>query len=106
MGQSTALTALPDGNALFVYNQRKHGEVGVWMAQVRPTRTDFGVLTNQIVWRAVTATQSDTSGDHTQWCDFSFGEPAVTVLPDGNLLVVFWCIQEDGQGVRYVKLRA
>src|SRR5262249_47604376 len=26
-GQSTALAALPDGRALFVYNQRKHGEV-------------------------------------------------------------------------------
>lgn len=105
IGQSTALTALPDGSALFVYNQRKHGEVGVWMAQVRPTRTDFGVLTNQIVWRAETATQTNTSGSHVQWCDFSFGEPAVTVLPDGNLLVVFWCIQPDGQGIRFVKLK-
>ena len=28
LGQATALTALPDGRALFVYNQRQHGEVG------------------------------------------------------------------------------
>jgi len=105
MGQSTALAALPDGSALFVYNQRKHGEVGVWMAQVRPTQNDFGVRSNEIVWRAETATQSDTSSDHAQWDDFSFGEPAVNILPDGNLLVVFWCIQGDEQGIRYVKLK-
>lgn len=90
---------------MFVYNQRQHGEVGVWMAQVRPTQTSFGVLTNQIAWRAESATQSDTSGGHAQWCDFSFGEPAVTVLPDGTLLVVFWSIQGNGQGIRYVKLK-
>ena len=105
LGQSTALAALPDGSAWFVYNQRRHGEVGVWMAQVHPTATSFGVLNNQVVWRAKTATQTDSTGDHAGWQDFSFGEPAVTVLPDGSFLVVFWCMQPDGQGVRYVKLK-
>jgi hypothetical protein len=106
MGQSTALAALPNGGALFVYNQRTHGEVGVWMAQVQPTAATFGILSNQIVWKAETPTQNESPGLHDQWCDFSFGEPAVLVLPDGNLLVVFWCIQPDGQGIRYVKLTA
>ena len=36
MGQSTSLAALPDGRALFIYNQRRHGEPGVWMAVVQP----------------------------------------------------------------------
>ncbi len=106
MGQSTALAALSDGRALFVYNQRKHGEVGVWLAVVRPTDTDFGVESNEVVWRAQTATQGATSGQHSEWRDFSFGEPSIAVLPNGKLLVVFWCMQPDGQGIRFVKLRA
>jgi hypothetical protein len=105
-GQSTALAALPDGSALFVYNQRKHGEVGVWLATVRPTASDFGIVSNEIVWRAETTTQHDSSGEHAQWGDFSFGEPAVTLLPDGTLLVTLWCVQPSGRGIRYVKLRA
>jgi len=105
IGQSTGLAPLADGRALFVYNQRKHAEAGVWLAVVRPTDSDFGVESNQVIWRAPTTTQSESSGDYAEWRDFSFGEPAVAVLPDGDLLVVFWCIQSDGQGIRYVRLR-
>lgn len=105
MGQSTSLAALPDGRALLVYNQRQHGEIGVWLAVVRPTESDFGVESNDIVWRAQTPIQSVSSGGHAEWQDFSFGEPSATVLPDGTLLVTLWCIQPTDQGIRYVKLR-
>ena len=105
MGQSTSLAALPDGRALFVYNQRRHGEPGVWMAVVRPTETDFGVESNEVVWRAQTRTQSGSSGEHSEWTDFSFGEPCAALLPDNTVLVVLWCVQPDGQGIRYARLR-
>lgn len=104
MGQSTALAALPNGGALFIYNQRKHGKAGVWLAEVQPTETDFGVRSNEIIWRAATPTQSGSSGQHEEWQDFSFGEPAVVVLPDGTLLAMLWCIQPGGRGIYYVKL--
>lgn len=105
LGQSTSLTALPDGRALFIYNQRKHGEPGVWMAVVRPTAETFGVESNEVVWRAQTRTQSGSSGEHTEWTDFSFGEPSSVLLPDGTLVVVLWCVQPDGQGIRYTRLK-
>ncbi len=105
LGQSTALAALPDGRALFIYNQRKHGEVGVYLAVVKPDESDFGVQANEIIWSAETRTQSGTSGGHTQWTDFSFGEPSVTLLPDNTLLATLWCIQPSGQGIRFVKLK-
>lgn len=104
-GQSTALAAMPDGRALFIYNQRKHGEVGVWLAVARPTESDFRIEHNAIVWQAETRTQSGTSGEHSEWGDFSFGEPSITPLADGTLLVTLWCIQPSGRGIRYVKLR-
>jgi len=106
LGQSTALAALPDGRALFVYNQRKHAQPGVWLAIVRPTGDDFGVERNQIVWRAESATRSATSGELAEWTDFSFGEPSVAVLPDGSLLVALWCVEPGGSGIRYVRLRS
>lgn len=105
MGQSTGLAALPDGRALFMYNQRKHGEPGVWMAVVKPTEKDFGVQANEIVWRAQVRTQSGTSGEHSQWTDYSFGEPSATLLTDGTVLVTLWCQQPSGSGIQYVKLR-
>lgn len=106
MGQSTGLAAWPDGRALFIYNQRKNSEPGVWMAVARPTEKEFGVESNQRVWSAPTKTQSGSSGDHSAWTDFSFGEPSVTVLPDKTVLVTLWCVGASGQGIRYVKLRS
>src|SRR5262245_11120662 len=103
-GQSTALTALPDGSALFVYNQRKHAPIGVWIAVARPTEGDFGVKASEIVWPAATATQKRDSAEHASWTDFAFGEPAVTLLPDGTLLLVLWCIRPDARGIAYVRL--
>ena len=105
LGQSTALAPLPDGRALFVYNQRKHRDVGVWLAVVHPTESDFGVQFNQLIWRAETPTQHTKSVDHSNWEDFAFGEPSVTLLHDGALLVTLWCVQPSGRGIRYVKLR-
>ena len=105
VGQSTALAPLPDGRALFIYNQRKHGEVGVWLALVKPTLTSFGIQANQPVWRAEKIAQKGSSGDFASWEDFAFGEPSVTLLPDGTLFVAIWCVQPSGQGIRYVKLK-
>jgi hypothetical protein len=105
MGQSTALAPLPDGRALFVYNQRKHGDSGVWLAVSRPSEFDFGVEVNQIVWRAEQITRHNSSAEHLNWEEFAFGEPSVTVLKDETLLIALWCIQPSGLGIRYVRLR-
>jgi hypothetical protein len=105
LGQSLALAALPDGRALLVYNQRQHGEIGVWLAVARPSESDFGIQSNAILWHAATATRNGTSRDLTSWTDFAFGEPSVTLLPDGTLLATLWCIEQGLVGIRYVKLR-
>jgi hypothetical protein len=105
LGQSTGLAALPDGRVLLVYNQRKHGEHGIWLAVARPTGTNFGIEANEIIWRADVPTQGKTSGEHSSWTDFAFGAPSVVVLPDGIWLVTLWCIQPSGSGVRYVKVQ-
>ena len=74
------------------------------MTILRPTANDFGIESNEIVWRAQTRTQSGSSGEHNEWTDFSFGEPCAALLPDDTLLLVLWCVQPSGQGIRYVRL--
>lgn len=105
MGQSVALTALPEGRVLMTYNQRRSGEPGIWIARACPSASDFGLESNDLAWSAKTTTQHGSSAGHSEWTDFSFGEPSLTLLPDGTWLLLFWCIQPDGSGVRFVKLR-
>jgi hypothetical protein len=51
-GQSTALVTWHDGEPLFIYNQRRSGEIGVWLARVQPSDAGFGVVSNERVWAA------------------------------------------------------
>ena len=104
-GQSTALAPMPDGKALFVYNQRKFGDIGVWLALAKPTDADFGIIHNERIWAAETAAQKPVGGDMKDWASFAFGKPSVTVLPDGGVLTTLWTLQPSNSGIRYVKLR-
>ena len=102
-GQSTGIAAYEDG-VLIAYNQRKEGTVGVWLALERVNGNEVELLENEPVWEAQTITKSGTSGDFSQFTDFAFGEPSVTVLPDGSLLIALWYQQGGVNGIRYVRL--
>ena len=104
IGQSVGLAALPNGYALMAFNQ-PNADRRLAGALARPTDDDFGLLANQIVWRAEVGTHDSGAPDHSHWTSFRFGEPSVTVLDDETLLVVFWVDQPDGRGVRFVRLR-
>lgn len=104
-GQTTALLALPDSRAIFLYNQRRHGDPGVKAALVKPTEKSFGIEFDDYVWKAETRTQSGSSGNLSEWSDFSFGEPSIARLKDDTFLAAIWCIQLSGSGIRYVKVR-
>jgi hypothetical protein len=104
VGQSCSLAALGDGRALFAYNQRQQGEVGVWLAVARPTEGTFGIEANAIIWRAEMASESTASSEFKDWTGFSFGEPSITVLPDGGVLATLWCVQNGVAAIRYVRL--
>ena len=103
-GQSTGICAWKDGSVLIAYNQRKEGTVGVWLAQETFDGTEVNLLENEPVWAAQTITKSGTSGDFSQWTDFSFGEPHVAALPDDSLLVTLWYQQGNVNGIRYVRV--
>lgn len=101
-GQSTALTALPDGRAAFLYNFRKTQEPGIGLAIVKPSADSFGIVSNGLIWRADTMTQSGADvSTHDQFTDYAFGEPSAAVLPDGSLFVVYWCVQPAGSGIAF-----
>jgi hypothetical protein len=104
-GQATSLAPLSDGRLLLAYNQREQPDPGVWLAVAGPTDEDFGVERLAPAWVAERATHT-AGGDagHDAWTDFAFGEPSVTLLPDGDVLVALWCDQPSGRGIRYVRL--
>ena len=105
-GQATTLAPLPDGRVILGFNQRAQPHPGVWLAVARPPDEPFGVERIGPGWLAEQATHGEAGGDagHDAWTDFAFGEPSVTVLPDGDVLLTLWCAQPSGTGIRWVRL--
>jgi BNR repeat protein len=90
---------------LLAYNQRAEPDPGVWLAVARPTDDDFGAEAIGPAWLAEQATHtSEGDAGHDAWTDFAFGEPSVTLLWDGDVLVTLWCDQPSGRGIRFVRL--
>lgn len=103
-GQAAAMAPIADGSVAFVYNNRKQQPAGVWLAEANPSDSNFGITTQKLLWEAPQATRSGSNGNHDAWTDFAFGEPSVTVLSDGSLLVSMWCIHTEGSDIRYLQL--
>ena len=103
-GQSTALEVLEDGKVFVVYNYRSVDPAGVYLALAQPDKDGFHMLANEPVWTSQRKTYNGTSGEFNEWTDFAFGEPHVTVMPDGTLLVCLWYDEGDKKGIRFVKL--
>ena len=103
-GQSTSCTPYKDGKVFVIYNQRGLDPRGVWLALGKPDENDFNMIANEPIWIASRATRSNSSGEFDNWTDFAFGEPQMTILPDGKLLCCLWYDAGDKKGIRYVKL--
>lgn len=104
-GQSMAITPWGDDKMIVIYNQRKEDPRGVWVAAGTVDEDGFHMEWNEPVWKAAQITRTDSSGDFSQWTDFSFGEPQLTVLPDGTFLATLWYEQDGIKGARYLHLK-
>lgn len=105
VGNTTALTPLPDNRALFITVRRGKDDAGIWLSIVKPNDHDFGVISDQCVWSNAQATKTGETANHANWTKFTYGEPCVSVLPDGTFLMVFWYLDDQYAGVRYLKLK-
>jgi hypothetical protein len=112
-GQTTALAPLPDGRVLFVYVDRTARAPTIAAALVNPTADDFGVAWQKILWDGVGARDGTNAGggaaasgaDLGNWTAYRFGEPSLTLLPDGSFMLFYWYMDDVSSGIRYARLR-
>lgn len=106
LGHTTSLLALPGGGAVFCYVQRQADRPpGIHLAEMHPTPQNPGILADDLVWRAGRATAGGGPAEHSDWQQYTFGEPSLAVLPDGQLLLVYWYQEGDHSGIRWLRLK-
>jgi hypothetical protein len=106
-GQTCTPIALSDNRVLCVY--RRMDRRGLWahLAQIdgnawKPLGEDTPIWGTNIAAH----TAGDDAGVMAQMSTLRFGFPSLTLLANGDVFGVFWCVEDAVANIRWFKLRA
>ena len=103
-GQTCKVLQLPDGRLLSVY--RRLDQSGLWanLATLGPgdAWTNVG---GQAIWQGVGSSAVRTSNSADALAALRFGYPSPLLLPDGDVIVAFWCVEDCQSVIRLARLR-
>ncbi len=85
---------------------RKISPYGINLAVVRPLEDGFKIYVDQPVYLTQNPVTRNSATTFSDWTSFTFGEPHIAILPDKTLFIVFWYIEPEYRGKRYIKLEA
>lgn len=102
VGETAKLLTLADGRVLCLY--RRLDRPGLWATLVRIDGEEWIPLGETSVWRGPV---SGMKGERTSADELSalrFGFPSMVELPGGEVIVVFWCVEECIHTIRWARL--
>jgi sialidase-1 len=102
-GETSRPLALPDNRLLVVY--RRTDKKGLWghIAQIDGDRWVPG--NELLLWSGTQAISPEHHGTLAQMSQLKFGCPAVVQLRNGEVFVVFWCVEDCVSNIRSLQLR-
>lgn len=102
-GETAKLLTLRDGRVLMVY--RRIDQPGLWANLV--TIEDDQWMNHESIplWRGTASWMSGERNSTDELSGLKFGFPSLVQLPDGDVLVVFWCREECIHNIRWLRVR-
>ena len=107
LGQTTTPIWLGDGRLVCVY--RRTDRPGLWATYARLEGDEWVNEAELPLWGAERAAAGSLVGGHNlsqEFANLKFGLPAGLVLPDGQVFVAFWCVEECLYVIRWFRLPA
>ncbi|MBI1917707.1 MAG: exo-alpha-sialidase [Planctomycetes bacterium] len=101
-GETAKLLTLSDGRVLCMY--RRTDRPGLWANLVRIDGDDWVNVAETPVWQGLASGMKGqgTAGD--ELSALKFGFPSMVELPSGEVLAVFWCLEECLHVIRWARL--
>jgi hypothetical protein len=96
---------LPVGGDRLLCVYRRDDQPGLWAALAEVNGESWKNLEEAPVWRGAASGMAARGTNSDELCDLRFGYPSPCLLPDGNVMVAFWCREEDVNNVRWLRLR-
>ena len=102
-GQTCTPIGLDDGYVLSVY--RRLDERGLWAHLARIDGPAWRPVTDLPLWgQGIEALPNGLDSRMEHLCSLRFGYPTIIRLADGDVFVVFWCVEDELSVIRWFKL--
>lgn len=101
-GETAKLLTLASGHVLCLY--RRTDRPGLWANLVQIDGEDWVSLTETPVWRGLASGMKGAGPSSDELGALKFGFPSMVELPDGDVLAVFWCVEECLHVIRWARL--
>ena len=101
-GQTAKLLPSPDGRILCVY--RRDDQPGLWANLSELDGDDWVNLEESLVWGGAPSGMVGEGESANELSGLKFGYPQPHLLPDGDVMIVFWCCEDCIHNIRWVRL--
>lgn len=103
-GETAKLITLADGRVLCLY--RRLDRPGLWASVVRVEGDEWVTVAEASLWRGPSSgMRGERASSSDELSALKFGFPSMVQLPGGDVLAVFWCLEECVHNIRWVRLR-
>lgn len=103
VGQTAKLCAFADGRVLCLY--RRESPAGLWGQVVTVEDGRWVNHDEALLWQGASAGMSGRGSNSDELSGLKFGFPQMVQLPGGDVIAVFWCVEDSQHVIRWVRLR-
>ena len=100
-GETSKLLSLGDGRVLCVYRRSDKG--GLWGNLLKIDGDEWVNLEEAPLWEGSSSAMG-TDASPNELSDLHFGFPQPHLLPDGNVMIVFWCREDCIHNIRWLRV--
>ena len=101
--QTTKMIRLTDDRLLCLY--RRHDCSGLWANLVRIEGDKWINLECTQLWNGAASGMEGKQATGEELGNLKFGYPSMVQLPDGDIFVVFWCLEDCIHNIRWMRLQ-
>ncbi len=101
-GETSKLLSLGDGRVFCVY--RRFDKPGLWANIARIHGDQWENLEELPLWQGAHSKMDGTRSSADELSALAFGFPQPHLLPDGNVMIVFWCRENCLYSIRWLRV--
>ena len=102
LAQTCKAIQLRDQRILCVY--RRADQPGLWASLSRLDGDKWTNLAQQVLWQGASSGMPGLLHSGQELANLKFGYPSLAQMPDGDVLVVFWCVEDCVSNIRWLRI--